>query len=221
MGGAGMDPNTAPTSYREPLKGPAAQLQGAPEARLSAPDPWAGHVDRAAGGDADALARLYDGTASLVFGLALRILRDPGGAEEITEDVYMQVWRQAARYDRGRGSVTRWLLTLTRSRAIDRLRVGAAVRGRHTGLEAAGEVHDPSPGPEHAVTEGERRDLVRGALARLSPEQREAVELAYFMGMSHSEIATHLRAPLGTVKTRIRLGMDHLRRSLGLIGREI
>lgn len=215
-----MDPNPAPTSYGHPLKGLAAQLKRASEAGLPPGDPWLGYVERAARGDADALARLYDGTASLVYGLALRILRDAGGAEEITEDVYMQVWRQAARYDPTRGGVVRWLLTLTRSRAIDRVRVGALLRGRQTGLDEASELPDTAPGPEHVATEGERRDLVRAALTRLSPEQRQVVELAYFRGMSHSEIATRIGAPLGTVKTRIRLGMDRLRGSLGVVGRE-
>jgi RNA polymerase sigma-70 factor (ECF subfamily) len=183
-------------------------------------DDWAGHVERVASGDADALARLYDGTASLVYGLALRVLRDAGGAEEITADVYMQVWREAARYDAVRGSAVRWLLTLTRSRAIDRLRAGASQRARHAPLDEAAAVHDTAPGPEHAATEGERRRLVRAALARLSAEQREAIELAYFRGMSHSEIAAHLGAPLGTVKTRIRLSVDHLRNALAGAGME-
>jgi RNA polymerase sigma-70 factor (ECF subfamily) len=210
-----MNPRTALTSYIPPLKGPAVQLKDAPEGTTTSPDAWAWHVGRAAAGDADALAQLYDGTVALVYGLALRILRDRGGAEEITEDVYMQVWRQAARYDATRGSVARWLLTLTRSRAIDRLRGAASQRERHTPLDEAAEVHDTAPGPEHEATEGERRNLVRAALARLSVEQREAIELAYFRGMSHSEIATRLGAPLGTVKTRIRLAMDRLRMSLG------
>jgi RNA polymerase sigma-70 factor (ECF subfamily) len=213
-----MDPKTAPDSYCQPLKGPGVQLKVAPE-RMTAPlDVWASQVERAAGGDADALAQLYDGTVSLVYGLALRILRDSGGAEEITEDVYMQVWRQAARYDAARGSVVRWLLTVTRSRAIDRLRAGATQRERSASLDEAADVLDTMPGPEHAATEGQRRRLVRAALARLSAEQREAVELAYFRGMSHSEIARHVGVPLGTVKTRIRLGMDRLRASLGEAG---
>ena len=215
-----MDPDAAPDSYRLPLKGSAARLKEAPESRPAPPDVWAREVERAAAGDPDALARLYDGTVSLVYGLALRIVRDAGAAEEITEDVYMQVWRQAARYDPERGSVVRWLLTVTRSRAIDRLRAGALQREHLAPLDAAGDVLDTEPGPEHAATEGERRSLVRAALARLSADQREAIELAYFRGLSHSEIATRLGAPLGTVKTRIRLGMDRLRTSLGEHGAE-
>src|SRR5262245_27151704 len=91
----GMDPKAAPDSYCQPLKGPAVQLEDAPERMTVPPDVWAAQVERAASGDADALAQLYDSTVNLVHGLALRILRDAGGAEEVTEDVYMQVWRQA------------------------------------------------------------------------------------------------------------------------------
>ena len=109
---------------------------------------------------------------------------------------------------------------MTRSRAIDRLRAGATQRERSAPLDEAADVLDTAPGPEHAATEGERRSLVRAALARLSAEQREAVELAYFRGMSHTEIASHVGVPLGTVKTRIRLGMDRLRVSLGETGAE-
>jgi RNA polymerase sigma-70 factor (ECF subfamily) len=213
-----MDPIAALDSYWQPLKGSAVQLKVAPESSTPQTDVWVRQVERAAAGDADALARLYDGTASLVYGLALRILRDSGGAEEITEDVYVQVWRQAARYDQARGSVVRWLLTVARSRAIDRLRAGASQREHHAPLEEAAHVLDTTPGPEHAATEGERRHVVRAALARLSFDQREAIELAYFSGMSHTEIASRLGAPLGTVKTRIRLGMEHLRASLGAFG---
>ncbi len=202
------------------MKGIAVQLTVAPEAGAARDDPWGGCLSQVAGGDADALARLYDGTSSLVYGLALRILRDAGGAEEITEDVYMQAWRQAARFDPARGSVIRWLLTVTRSRAIDRLRVGASTRDRHAPIEDAGAVRDPAPEPEHAAEAGQRRALVRAALAALSAEQRQAVELAYFAGLSHTEIAAQLGAPLGTVKTRIRLGMNHLRTVLGAVGRE-
>jgi RNA polymerase sigma-70 factor (ECF subfamily) len=168
-------------------------------------------VERAAGGDADALAELYDGTASLIYGLALRILGDEGAAEETTTDAYMQAWRQAARFDATRGTVARWLLTIARSRAIDRLRSGATDRSLRAPLDAARHVRDATPGPEHVAVAGERRRQVRLALASLSREQREAVELAYFRGFSHSEIAAHLGAPLGTVKTRIRIAMGRLR----------
>jgi RNA polymerase sigma-70 factor (ECF subfamily) len=210
-----MNPNERPVSYRGPLERAAIQLKESPETREDREDVWVRLLERTAGGDTDALARIYDGTASLVYGLALRIVGDAGNAEEVTEDVFLQVWRQAARYDASRSGAVHWLLTLARSRAIDRLRAGASSRSRHAPLEDAGEVHDAAPGPEHAAVAGERRTLVRNALARLSRDQRQAVELAYFRGMSHSQIAAHVGAPLGTVKTRIRLGMEHLRSALG------
>jgi len=211
-----MNPDAAPISYWQPLKGCAAELKfspGAGEGERS--DAWSACIARAAEGDAGALAEVYDGTASLVYGLARRILGDAGAAEEITEDVYIQVWRQAARYDAARGGVVRWLLTITRSRAIDRLRAGISSRTRHAPLEDASDVCDSRPEPEHAAWAGERRTLVRVALAGLSAEQRHVIELAFFGGLSHAEIADRLGAPLGTVKTRIRLGMEHLRMALG------
>src|SRR5262245_2041204 len=211
-----MNPNVPLISYWRPLKRPGAQLlTESSETRQEGHEVWAELVERVADGDMEALARLYDGTSALVYGLARRILGDTGSAEEVTEDVYLQVWRQAARYDATRGGTVRWLLPLARSRAIDRLRAGASSRARHAPLEDAGEVHDTAPGPEHHAVAGERRTRVRTALGRLSDDQRQAVELAYFHGMTHSEIAAHLDAPLGTVKTRIRLGMEHLRAALG------
>lgn len=194
-----------------------AQLKRSPAAREER-EAWAGLIECVATGDTDALARLYDGTASLVYGLALRILGDVENAEEITEDVYLQVWRQAARYDASRGGAVGWLLTLARSRAIDRLRAGGSSRSRQAPFVEALEIPDTAPEPEHTAVASERRALVRAALAQLSTEQRQAVELAYFRGMSHSQIAEHLDAPLGTVKTRLRLGMDHLRAALADAG---
>jgi RNA polymerase sigma-70 factor (ECF subfamily) len=169
-------------------------------------------IEGTAGGDAAALAALYDATAALVNGLALRILGDPGAAEEVTLDVYLQVWRQAARYDPARGAPAAWLLTLARSRAIDRRRAGAGQRRETEPVALA--MADPGPGPEEGTAAGERRRLVRGALAGLGPEQRKTIELAYFGGLSHTEIAATLGEPLGTVKTRIRLGMMRLREAL-------
>lgn len=176
---------------------------------------WSGLVERIAHGDQPALAALYDDTATVVMGLAVRILNDRGAAEEVVGDVYLQVWRQASRFDPARGTALTWLLTLTRSRAIDRLR---AASGRPTGtapIEEAMAVAASGPGPEGSYAVDERRRLVRTAMASLTPEQCEAVDLAYYEGLSHSEIAERLGQPLGTVKTRIRLAMNHLRRTLG------
>ena len=181
---------------------------------------WAALIERMAAGDGDALAALYDDTAPLVHGLALRILGDRSAAEEATADAYVQAWQQAARYERGRGGPLAWLLMLARSRALDRRRSGALARAASEPEDAAAEVPAPTAGPEENAEVAERRRLVQGALARLVPEQRQVVELAYFGGLSHAEIATALAQPLGTVKTRIRLGMARLRDALAGAGKE-
>ena len=171
-------------------------------------------IRRLADGDSSALSALYDATNRLVHGLALRILSDTSDAEEVTLDVYTQAWRQVARYDSSRGDAVTWLLTLTRSRAIDRLRSRAGARKREQALDAAGELAADSPDPESQSAFSERARRVRRALSVLSPEQRQAIELAYFEGLTHVEIAERIREPLGTAKSRIRLGMAKLRDAL-------
>jgi RNA polymerase sigma-70 factor (ECF subfamily) len=166
-----------------------------------------------AAGDQQAMSALYDATNRLVYGLTLRILSDPAVAEEVLLDVYMQVWRQASSYDEGRGGPLAWLTTMARSRAIDRLRSGRQRQQREESLELAGDQSSPA-NIEEEVAASEMSRKVRGALELLSPEQREVIELAYYGGMSHSEIAAKLGQPLGTVKTRTRLGMMKLREML-------
>jgi RNA polymerase sigma-70 factor (ECF subfamily) len=183
-------------------------------------DDLAALVRACALGDSSALSRLYDRTAAQVNGLALRILGDRDAAEEITVDVYLQAWRQAASYDPLRGSPLAWLLTLARSRAIDRLRATATRRRLTNPLDEALEIASHEPGPEEDSATGQRRRLVLRALAHLGASQRQAIELAFFGGMSHSEIAAALGQPLGTVKTRVRLGMLRLREILGTAARE-
>jgi RNA polymerase sigma-70 factor (ECF subfamily) len=182
---------------------------------------WAALIGRAAAHDPEALAALYDGTSHLAYGLVLRIVGDPSAAEEVTGDVYLQVWRQAARYDPSRGAPLAWLLTLARSRAIDRRRSTGSGLGAAEPLTAAGDVASRSPGPEEASVLAERRRMVRGALGRLAADQRRAIELAYFSGLTHGEIASALDEPLGTVKTRIRLGMIRLREMLAWTGKDL
>jgi RNA polymerase sigma-70 factor (ECF subfamily) len=168
-----------------------------------------------AAGDQAAMAALYDQTNRVVYGLALRILRDPGAAEEATLDVYMQVWRKAATYDISRGNPSAWLLCMARTRALDRLRSSASARNSETALEDSPiERAIATDNPEASTLATERQRIVRAALERLSPEQREVIDVAYFSGLSHSEIAAKLNLPLGTVKTRIRLGMEKLREYL-------
>ena len=167
--------------------------------------------------DKSALAELYDLSSAAVFGLVLRVVGDRSDAEEVTLDVYMQVWKHAERYDSSRGRVLSWLLTIARSRAIDRLRSKAAKdRGREQSLDAAGvaEVADASLNPEQSSFEATRKTTVLTALDSLQTDQRQAIELAYFGGMSHSEIADRTGQPLGTIKTRIRVGMLRLRKAL-------
>lgn len=164
-------------------------------------------------GNQASLGRLYDATSGLVYGLVLRILRDPTEAEEVTLDVYAQAWRRAASYDPGRGRPTTWLLTMARSRAIDRLRATQRERGQEP-LDNHLDLADPGLDPAEQSLTGERGTLIRAALAGLGPEQREAIELAFFAGLTHVEVAERLKEPLGTVKTRIRAGMIRLREAL-------
>ena len=175
---------------------------------------WGQLIAQTAQGDQAALAMLYDRTSPHVFGLVLKILNNHESAEEVTLDVYTQVWRQAHTYDHTRGAPGAWLMTLARTRAIDRFRAGAIERGRIASLDAAQFFASDDATPEQDVQGQERRRYVQQALATLSPEQRQAIALAYFYGLSQSEIADELQLPLGTVKTRIRLGMVKLRDAL-------
>lgn len=172
----------------------------------------------AALGDDRAFERFYDATCSRAFGLAVQILRDRTLAEETTLEVYTQVWKQAARYDPAKGTPLGWLLTLTRTRAIDALRHRARAASREESLEAAALIADSTASPESMTLEGQDAARVRRALAKLPPPQRDALLAAYFAGRSHSEIATAFGRPLGTVKTHIRAGLIQLRSLLEEIG---
>jgi RNA polymerase sigma-70 factor (ECF subfamily) len=175
-------------------------------------------IEKIADGDQSALAALYDASNRLVFGLVLRIVTDRSTAEEVLLDVYTQVWRQASNYDLKRGAPLAWLTTIARSRSIDRLRSSRHDQNSES-LENVAGLSGGGTSPEEATVYSERRQIVRKALDALSPEQREVIELAYYAGLSHSEIALKLGQPLGTVKTRTRLAMmklrDMLRPTLG------
>jgi len=162
-------------------------------------------VRRLAAGDPDALGQFYDAYAGLVNGLALRILRDTTDAEDVVQEVFVQAWRQAARFDPARGSPEAWLSTMARTRALDRLRRRVSRR----------EEPDEMAPPPSDVPRREEALAVRKALEGLSPDQRQALELAYYEGLTQSEIARRLGEPLGTIKTRIRTGMIRLRETLG------
>jgi RNA polymerase sigma-70 factor (ECF subfamily) len=169
-----------------------------------------------AGGDQQALGNFYDTTIPQVYGLALRILGNRAAAEEVTLDVYTQVWRQAVNYNAQRGTPATWLSMLTRSRALDRLRTSRQEEQRLAAFEKAG-APAPTATPEESSLVVERRRLVQAALTALPTEQREVLELAYFSGLSHGEIAVQLRLPPGTIKTRLRLGLTKLRVLLGTL----
>ncbi len=175
---------------------------------------WAALISCVAQGDQYALTSLYDRSNRLLFGLVLRIVGDASTAEEVLLDVYMQVWRQAGRYEQSRGKPLAWLVTMARSRAIDRLRAGRQEEMRKEQLDTSDRVAQMATAFEDPMVAPEMRRLVRAALDALPPEQREVIELAYYLGLSHSEIAVKLNQPLGTVKTRTRLGMMKLREQL-------
>jgi RNA polymerase sigma-70 factor (ECF subfamily) len=173
-------------------------------------------IQRATTGDQSAFATLYETTSKIVFGLVLRIVTERATAEEVLLDVYTQAWRQAGNYDSSRGSPLAWLMTIARSRAIDRLRSNRQDQHNEAIDDANGLVAS-SISPEEASVMSERQRLVRTALDALVPEQREVLELAYYGGLSHTEIAEKTGHPLGTVKTRTRLGMMKLREMLSPI----
>lgn len=177
-------------------------------------DPHVGLVSRAARGDESAFAGLYDLLAPLVHGVAARVVRDPSIAEEVTQEVFVELWRTAPRYDETRGSVRSWATTVAHRRAVDRVRSEQAARDRHDkdGRQVVAGPHDPVA---HEVETTLDRSRVRRALEALSESQREAVELAYFGGHTYREVAALLGVPEGTVKTRIRDGMIRLRDELG------
>jgi len=171
-------------------------------------------LERLTRGEPEALAELYDRHARAIYSLAIRIVRDQSDAEDIVQEVFSQAWRQAGRYDSARGNVVAWLLTLTRSRAIDRL------RGRRARPWEAAEGQTPAMlpagglAPDLAAESAEAVSLLRGALESLPLVERTALELAYFEGLTHTEVAARLEMPLGTVKTRIRQGLLRLRSAM-------
>lgn len=172
-------------------------------------------IGRTAQGDETALGNLYDRTSSYVYGLGFRVLGDTTMAEEVTMDVFLQVWRQAGQFDQSRGAPMVWLAVLTRSRAIDRLRIGKKDREAREPMERVASEPGVESDPEQSSVYLEQCRIVRKAINSLPAEQREMIELAYFGGLSQREIASQVGEPLGTVKTRIRLGMIKLRHVLG------
>ena len=175
---------------------------------------WRGLLERIRARDGSALETLYDETSRVLYSLAHRVLSEREDAEEVILDVYQQVWNSADRYDPTRGSVLSWLAVMTRNRAIDRVRQSNLRRTRELPIEEPIDAPSGSPAPETQSIVEQQRALLRRAMGTLAAEQREAIELAFYSGLSHSEVAEALGAPLGTVKTRIRVGMQKLRRAL-------
>jgi RNA polymerase sigma-70 factor (ECF subfamily) len=159
-----------------------------------------------------ALGLLFDRYRLILFGLLVRILNSRAEAEDILQEVFLQVWRRAADFDERRGRPFTWLVTLARSRAIDRLRMLAS--RERVAVAAARDLSDETSDAAQDAFRSEQREIVAGALAELPDEQRRALMLAYFEGLTQSEIATRLGTPLGTVKTRMRSGMIKLRELL-------
>ncbi len=189
---------------------------------MNAPShPAASQIDpallaRVVKGDQQAFSQLYDRSSTLLYTLAVRILGHRDEAADLLQEVYLEVWRKVARYDVGRGTPVAWLITLTRSRAIDRLRARGTRASAAESLDgpSAAQIPDRRQGPFDAHADQEMRERVTQALSSLPPAQQQAIELAYYEGLTHMEIAARLNQPLGTVKTRIKLGMAKLRETL-------
>jgi len=180
-------------------------------------DDWVQLVRAVAAGDERALHSLYEQTHRIVFTLVVRITADQETAEEVTLDVFYHVWRKASTYDPANGSVVGWIMNQARSRAIDRLRFDRRKKRVNTspdGLQPTTDIDDP----QQAYLFQEESRLLRNALEILTPEERNAIETAFFSELTYEETAKQLDQPLGTVKTRIRSGMGKLR---GVLGRNL
>ena len=182
-----------------------------PELRLVSPGGPADVDDlmrRAARGDSEAFAMLYDELSSAVYGLARRVVRDPARAEDVTQEVFLDVWKQATRFDAGRGKAKTWVMTIAHRRAVDAVRRSESQKRQdHHG--AAEEISHDEPGD--AVMAAEEHGAVRDCLETLTALQLESVRLAYFNGYTYAEVATLLDKPLPTIKTRMRDGLIRLR----------
>ncbi len=170
---------------------------------------------QASWGDEGAFSQLYDAVSARLFGLVIRVVRDPAQSEEVSQEAFLEIWRTASRFDENRGSAISWMMTIAHRKAVDRVRSAEAAGRRDNRYHEANQDvdYDTTADAAHSSLEAER---VRKALQTLTPAQRRALELAYFGGYTHSEVATMLDLPLGTAKTRIRDGLIRLRDTLGL-----
>ncbi|MGH3516287.1 MAG: ECF RNA polymerase sigma factor SigK [Haloechinothrix sp.] len=166
-------------------------------------------------GDEAAFARLYDLLSDRIFGLILRVMRDPAQSEEVAQEVFVELWRTASRYQRDRGSVIAWSMTLAHRRAVDRVRSAQSAADREVRV-AAREYERPFDAVADEATGRLERQQVRRCLDSLTPLQHESVSLAYYQGYTYGEVARLLDTPLGTIKTRLRDGLIRLRDCLGV-----
>lgn len=182
---------------------------------------WVALVRSLAAGDERALEALYNRAQRIVFTLIMRITNDRETAEELTLDVFHDVWRRAPTYDPSAGTVVGWIMNQARSRAIDRVRYDRRKKrvNPHPGQTEAA-VAGNSP-PEAPLERAQQAETLHGALATLTSDERLAIETAYFSGLTYSEVAVRLNEPLGTIKTRIRSGLGKLRRALGPEGNDL
>lgn len=214
-----IDPSLPPRTYDSTGTSPTPPPRENPDPRRCEEERVL--LRRIAEGDEAALGTLYDRCSPLVHSLVLQLLGDPDDAEEVVEETFWQVWRQSARYEIARGSVTTWLVMIARSRALDRLRARKGIRE-----EYRAETPEPTTPPEEGMgpvsplesaERVERGAIVRNALGLLPVEQRNTLELAFYQGLSQSEIAARTGEPLGTVKTRVRLAMKKLKETLSIL----
>jgi len=203
-------PSVHPTSVGEAMSSQATDS----EARKRAATEEAQIVRRMAAGDAEALSQLYDRYAGMLQALADRVLHRVGDAEEVVQEVFLQAWRQAGRYDPGRSSVSTWLVLITRSRSIDRLRSRKVKDKTLTAARQEETRTHTSPQGARDVLMSERRARLNAEMLALPDEQREVLELAFYQGLTQREISESTGVPLGTVKTRTLLSMKKLRAAL-------
>jgi RNA polymerase sigma-70 factor (ECF subfamily) len=198
-----------------PVAGGVPSEEGAPAAPERTSPDLADLLKACGKGDEGAFAQLYDATSSRVVGLAIRVVRDKAQAEEVAQEAFVDIWKNSGRFDPAKGSPLGWLLTIVHRKAVDRVRSAEASTRRDTSYHQQNQhiEHDSTAEAAQASMEARR---VRGALLTLTPVQREALELAYFGGYTHTEVATMLDLPVGTAKTRIRDGLIRLRDTMGV-----
>jgi RNA polymerase sigma-70 factor (ECF subfamily) len=209
----------ASVKAKERAQATAATLGEVLYAKTKAPVPehdWATLVQAIAAGDQLALHELYERSHRIVFTLILRITANQETAEELTVDVFHDVWRRASRYDPANGTVLGWIMNQARSRAIDRLRFESRQKRNHG--DDVPPLTEAAADPRDVLELREQGESLRAALTALTPDERQAIEMTFFAGFTHAEAAARLNQPLGTIKTRIRSGLHKLRQALAAEG---